>query len=82
MLALQESDALFDCTWEYTSTRARALIGTVMGLTTWLQPRTSDYLEYIYKEKNGDTHYRVAITDDYILFAPLLFDYVFDVTAY
>lgn len=81
--ALQESDALFDCTWEYTSTRARALIGycnEAYDLVT--KARTADYLEYIYKEKNDDTHYRVAITDDYILFAPLLFDYVFDVIAY
>lgn len=81
--ALQDSDALFDNTWEYTSTRARALIGycnEAYNIVT--KARTSDYVEYIYKEKEDDTHYRVAITDDYILFAPLLFDYVFDATAY
>lgn len=80
---LQEKEALFDTTWEYTSTRARALIGycnEAYNLVT--RARTSEYIEYIYKDKTDDTHYRIAITDDYILFAPLLFSYVFDVTTY
>ena len=80
---LRKDEALFDTTWEYTSTRARSLIGycdEAYSLIT--RARTSEYLEYIYKDKKDDTHYRIAITDDYILFAPLAFSYVFDVSVY
>jgi len=80
---LEPSEALFETTWEYTSSRIRGLIGycdTTYTLVT--RARTADYLEYLYEDTTNKKMYRIAVTDDYILFAPLMFTYVFDANAY
>lgn len=80
---LQPSEALFEATWEYTSARIRSLIGYCdANFTLVTRARTAEYLEYIYEDKANDIVYRIAVTDDFILFAPLMFTYVFDVNAY
>ena len=80
---LNPDEALFEAVWEYTSARVRGLIGYCDAHYTLVtRARTANYLEYIYQDTTTDTTYRIAVTDDYILFAPLVFTYVFDVNAY
>lgn len=80
---LEPEDSLFKDTWSYTSERVRGLIGYCdASYTLVTRARTADYIEYIYKDKTSETHYRIAVTDDYIMYAPLIFSYVFDVNAY
>lgn len=78
---LDENEALFDYVWADTGSRLRSLIGFCEGnyaLVT--RARTSEYLEYVYK--GDDAHYRVIAAGGYILYAPLMFEYIFDIDSY
>lgn len=80
---LHPDEALFEAAWEYTSARIRGLIGYCdVHYSLVTRARTSEYLEYIYQDTTNDITYRIAVTDNYILFAPLVFTYVFDINAY
>ncbi|GHU92878.1 hypothetical protein FACS1894208_01000 [Clostridia bacterium] len=80
--SLDTADVLFEGCWANVGTRLRGLIGfcdETYELVT--RARTADYLEYVYKDKDG-IRYRVAATDNYILYAPLHFEYLFDADSY
>jgi hypothetical protein len=79
---LVTDDALFDGCWANVGTRLRSLIAFCeenYELVT--RARTADYLEYVYKDSDGK-HWRIAATDDYILYDTLDFAYIFDIEAY
>jgi hypothetical protein len=79
---LEEDDALFEGCWANVGTRLRGLVAycdDAYEIVT--RARTADYLEYVYKNADGD-HFRIAATDDYVLYRILDFSYIFDVNAY
>lgn len=79
---VSNEEAIFEGVWTYSNSRAQKLLGyCVKNYELVTRARTSEYLEYIFKDTEGK-YQRLALTDDYILYAPLTYSYIFDIDSY